>query len=227
MPAATRTIIVADDHPLFRAALHKCLLQFFGAATVMEAGDFPALQALLREHADADLLLLDLHMPGTQGFGGLGFINSHYPQLPVVVISANEKPAVMREAVACGAAGFLPKSAPAPVIAEALARVLAGGIWLPESVQQAGAAGAEAGAAVVAAFTPQQHKVALMLASGLPNKQIAAAMQVTEATIKAHLTTIFRKLGVTSRTQAVLALQALDITPPGQAGSRAIPVHGP
>jgi DNA-binding NarL/FixJ family response regulator len=202
-----RTLIVADDHPLFRAALHKCLLQTFGEITVVEAGDFPALQARLLEHPDADLLLLDLYMPGTQGFSGLSFVNARYPQLPVVVISANEKPGIMREAVACGAAGFLPKSASATVIAEGLAKVLAGEIWLPEGLDMAGADAA----ATDSALTPQQQRVAQMLVQGLQNKQIAAAMQVTEATVKAHMTAILRKLGVTSRTQAVLALQALEL----------------
>jgi DNA-binding NarL/FixJ family response regulator len=131
-----------------------------------------------------------------------------------VVISADEKPGTIREAVAHGAAGFLPKSAPASVIADALVHVLAGEIWLP-AVAQSGQQPVpqQTKAAALTSLTPQQYRVAQMLVSGLQNKQIASALLVSEATIKAHLTTIFRKLGVTSRTQAVLALQAMDVTP--------------
>lgn len=209
MPPVPRKIIIADDHPLFRAALHKCLTQFFGEIEIVEAGDLQGLQQLLGDHADADLLLFDLYMPGTKGFSGLNVVNTRYPQLPVVVISADEKPATIRDAVSHGAAGFLPKSAPASVIADALARVLAGEIWLPDTAQ-----GDEPVTehSALASLTPQQYRVAQMLVSGLQNKQIAAALQVSEATIKAHLTTIFRKLGVSSRTQAVLALQSMNVT---------------
>ncbi len=216
MTPNSRKIIVADDHPLFRAALHKCLMQALGKVQIVEAGDLDELQTLLKHHDDADLLLLDLHMPGTQGFSALTLINNKYAHIPVIVISANEKPAVMRAAVESGAAGFLPKSAPVEIITDAINRVLNGEIWLPPAAQQPGAdADNDQLEKVVGTFTPQQYRVSMMLVEGLQNKQIATAMLVTEATIKAHLTTIFRKLGVSSRTQAVLALKAIEITPQG------------
>lgn len=220
MSSNLRKIIVADDHPLFRAALQKCLTQTLGEVEIVEAGDLDTLQNLLQQHSDADLLLLDLHMPGAQGFSALMYVNGHYAHLPVIVISANEKPAVMRAAVECGAAGFLPKSAPVQVITEAVSRVLAGEIWLPQLP-----AGSEHGESalgvgenidsIVATFTPQQYRVSMMLVAGLQNKQIATGMDITEATVKAHLTSIFRKLGVSSRTQAVLALKSVELRPQG------------
>lgn len=220
MTSNPRKIIVADDHPLFRAALQKCLTQSLGEVEIIEAGDLETLQALLHSHGDADLLLLDLHMPGAQGFSALMHVNGHYAHLPVIVISANEKPGVMRAAVECGAAGFLPKSAPVPVITEAISRVLAGEIWLPalpdgdEQANTLTSAG-EPIATIVATFTPQQYRVSQMLVAGLQNKQIAIGMDITEATVKAHLTSIFRKLGVSSRTQAVLALKSVELRPQG------------
>ncbi|SDJ87540.1 response regulator transcription factor [Microbulbifer yueqingensis] len=214
-----RKFIVADDHPLFRSALRQSIGQAFPDAVLEEAHDMESLQECVAANEDCDLLLLDLHMPGAHGFSGLAFLTGQYPQLPVMVVSANEKPEIMCRAIDYGACGFLPKSAPAETIAAALHRVLAGEIWLPEGVSAACAqqeSAAEAVADAVATLTPQQFRVASMLGEGLLNKQIAYEMDVTEATVKAHLTALFRKLGVNSRTQAVLALNSLDVEPPGQ-----------
>ncbi|GAA5524796.1 transcriptional regulatory protein LnrK [Microbulbifer aestuariivivens] len=214
-----RKFIVADDHPLFRAALCQSIRATFADAELIEAKDMDSLQRCATEHADADLLLLDLHMPGAQGFSGLIFLSGQHPQLPVMVVSANEKPEVMCRAVDYGACGFLPKSAPVETIAEALHAVLAGDVWLPAEVASQCAtekSGPNEIADVVATLTPQQFRVATMLAEGLQNKQIAYELNVTEATVKAHLTALFRKLGVNSRTQAVLAISSLDVEAPGQ-----------
>ncbi|WP_237055097.1 response regulator [Microbulbifer sediminum] len=214
-----RQFIVADDHPLFRGALQQSIRQIFPQAELYEAHDMESLQACVTEHGDCDLLLLDLHMPGAHGFSGLAFLSGQHPQLPVMVVSANEKPEVMCRAVDHGACGFLPKSAPVDTIAEAIGKVLAGEIWLPEGMSALCArqeSATDAVADVVATLTPQQFRVATMLGEGLLNKQIAYEMDVTEATVKAHLTALFRKLGVNSRTQAVLALNSLDVEPPGQ-----------
>lgn len=216
---AGRKFIVADDHPLFRSALRQSIGQVFPDAALEEAHDMESLQACVAANEDCDLLLLDLHMPGAHGFSGLAFLSGQHPGLPVMVVSANEKPEVMCRAIDHGACGFLPKSAPVETIAEALREVLTGEIWLPDGVAarcggEATAAGAVAEA--VASLTPQQFRVASMLGEGLLNKQIAYEMGVTEATVKAHLTALFRKLGVNSRTQAVLALNSLDVEPPGQ-----------
>ncbi|WP_295801475.1 response regulator transcription factor [uncultured Microbulbifer sp.] len=215
--------IIADDHPLFRGALRQSITQTFPDAEIFEASDLQGLQDCVARHPDCDLLLLDLHMPGAHGFSGLIFLAGQYPQLPVMVVSANEKPEIMCRAIDYGACGFLPKSAPVEMMAEALQQVLDGEIWLPKEIAERYAAG-ESGtgetenevADVIATLTPQQFRVATMLAEGLLNKQIAYEMQVTEATVKAHLTALFRKLEVNSRTQAVLALSSLDVEQPGQ-----------
>ena len=217
-----RQFIIADDHPLFRGALRQSIQQTFPHAEVFEACDMQSLQQCVAEHPDCDLLLLDLHMPGAHGFSGLIFLNGQYPQLPVMVVSANEKPEIMCRAIDYGACGFLPKSAPVEQIAEALSRTIVGEIWLPPQVRERYRAGAQSTEGdgevvdVIATLTPQQFRVATMLAEGLLNKQIAYEMQVTEATVKAHLTALFRKLDVNSRTQAVLALSSLDVEAPGQ-----------
>ncbi|QKX17536.1 response regulator transcription factor [Microbulbifer sp. YPW1] len=218
---AARQFIIADDHPLFRGALRQSIQQHFPGATIFEACDMQSLQQCVAEHPDCDLLLLDLHMPGAHGFSGLIFLNGQYPQLPVMVVSANEKPEIMCRAIDYGACGFLPKSAPVEQIADALQQSLEGEIWLPPTVAERYEAGHTSGddaevVDVIATLTPQQFRVATMLAEGLLNKQIAYEMQVTEATVKAHLTALFRKLNVNSRTQAVLALGSLDVEPPGQ-----------
>lgn len=216
-----RQFIIADDHPLFRSALRLSIQQTFPDATIFEACDMQSLQQCVADHPDCDLLLLDLHMPGAHGFSGLIFLNGQYPQLPVMVVSANEKPEIMCRAIDYGACGFLPKSAPVEQIAEALQQSLAGEIWLPPAVAARYNAGDTSSDTndvvdVIATLTPQQFRVATMLAEGLLNKQIAYEMQVTEATVKAHLTALFRKLEVNSRTQAVLALSSLDVEMPGQ-----------
>lgn len=215
---AVQKFIVADDHPLFRSALRQSITRTFPGAELHEAEDMQSLQRCVAGHGDADLLLLDLHMPGARGFSGLIFLSGQCPEMPVMVVSANEKPEVMCRAIDYGACGFLPKSAPVETIARALRQVLAGEIWLPEAVAgHCGGGSPELAVAdVVASLTPQQFRVATMLAEGLLNKQIAYEMNVTEATVKAHLTALFRKLNVSSRTQAVLALGSLDVEPPGQ-----------
>ncbi|MCK7598298.1 response regulator transcription factor [Microbulbifer sp. CAU 1566] len=215
-----RQFIIADDHPLFRNALRLSIQQTFPGAVIFEACDMQSLQQCVADHPHCDLLLLDLHMPGAHGFSGLIFLSGQYPQLPVMVVSANEKPEIMCRAIDYGACGFLPKSAPVDQIAEALEQSLEGEIWLPPAVaeryESAGTADDNEVVDVIATLTPQQFRVATMLAEGLLNKQIAYEMQVTEATVKAHLTALFRKLDVNSRTQAVLALSSLDVEAPGQ-----------
>ncbi|WP_226704987.1 response regulator transcription factor [Microbulbifer elongatus] len=229
---SARQFIIADDHPLFRNALRLSIQQAFPDASIFEASDMQTLQQCVAEHPDCDLLLLDLHMPGAHGFSGLIFLNGQYPQLPVMVVSANEKPEIMCRAIDYGACGFLPKSAPVDQIAEALRQSLEGEIWLPPAVAERYQAGGDPGEDtevidVIATLTPQQFRVATMLAEGLLNKQIAYEMQVTEATVKAHLTALFRKLNVNSRTQAVLALGSLDVEAPGQFAPPARPEPKP
>lgn len=212
----TQHIIIADDHPLFRAALRQAVSQAVPEAEVAEVESIKALQAAVEQKPDADLVLLDLNMPGAHGFSGLVFMRGQYPGLPVVVVSGSEDLQVMRRSIDYGASGFIPKSAPLPEITDAIQAVLEGDMWLPEGVaEKLERMQAESTdfSDRLASLTPQQFRVLGMLAEGMLNKQIAYDLDVSEATIKAHITAVFRKLGVRNRTQAVIAIQQMELDP--------------
>jgi len=211
------TVIVADDHPLFRTAIKEALEANQGETTFLEASSFESLQKLVDENQDVDLVLLDLHMPGVTGFAGLVYLCKRYPSVPVVIISATEDSVVIQRALEHGAAGFIPKSSSIETITGAIDQVLMGEIWVPTSVQSnlPGSNDSELELAErMAQLTPQQFKVLMMMSQGLLNKQIAYDLGVSEATIKAHVTAIMNKLGVSNRTQAVLAASQLSVTSP-------------
>lgn len=210
-------LLVADDHPLFREALRAVLCRRWPEARILEADSADDLFALADAQADADLLLLDLSMPGAHGFSALVHLRAAQPQLPIIVVSAREEPAIMRRALEHGAAGFIPKSLEPAQIGDAVACVLDGGTWAPEAVVQAPAIDDEEAriAARVRELTPQQFRVLTLLGSGQLNKQIAWQLNVSEATIKAHMTAILRKLGAGNRTQAVLLAARLALDPGG------------
>ncbi len=204
------TVIVADDHPLFRAALVQALLGLMSGVRVIEVDRFESLRAAVEQAPEAELVLLDLHMPGAKGFSSLLYLRNEHPALPVVVVSGHEDPAVMRRALDFGASGFIPKSAGLPVLSEALNRVTEGGIWVPSQLQGASVSQTDRDQARrIASLSPQQFRVFMMLAEGFLNKQIAYEIHVTEATVKAHVTAILRKLGLVRRTQAALLAQRL------------------
>lgn len=210
-------IIIADDHPLFRAALKQAVTQAVPGVEIVEADSLVAVQEAVGTHSDADLVLLDLHMPGTNGFTGLVFLRGQNPGIPVVVVSGSEEPYVMKRALDYGASGFIPKSSPLDVIAEAISAVLEGEEWLPQDIADSLDDVPEEDqkfANNLASLTPQQFRVLTMLTEGLLNKQIAYELNVSEATIKAHVTAILRKLSVHSRTQAVIQAQRLGVEPP-------------
>lgn len=209
------TILLADDHPLFREALRGAVLRLMPDAILREAENVDALYALAEREAYADLLLLDLNMPGAQGFSALVHLRALHPQLPVMVVSAREDPATMRRALDHGAVGFLPKSADSAQLGDAIHRVLAGDRWIPAAAMSAPAAGSEEHdvARRLRELTPQQFRVLQMLSDGLLNKQIAYELNVSEATIKAHMTAVLRKLGANNRTQAVLIAGRLALDP--------------
>ncbi|HEY5718458.1 MAG TPA: response regulator transcription factor [Motiliproteus sp.] len=210
-------IIIADDHPLFRAALQQAVTKAVPGVEVIEADSLTALQDTVELHRDADLVLLDLHMPGTNGFTGLVYLRGQNPGMPVVVVSGSEEPRVMRRAIDYGASGFIPKSSPLEVISAAIVAVLEGEVWLSQEMSDSGEGVAEGDAefaAKLSSLTPQQFRVLMMLTEGLLNKQIAYELNVSEATIKAHVTAILRKLGVHSRTQAVIEASRLGVEPP-------------
>ena len=202
-------ILVADDHPLFRAAVLHALRAAMPEAGVFEAASAPALGDALLAHPHADLVLLDLTMPGARGFSALLHVRGEHPQVPVVVISSNDHPRVIRRAQQFGAAGFIPKSAPAEAIGEAVAAVLDGGTWFPPMAAERSEADAEL-AAKLAQLTPQQFRVLLCLADGLLNKQIAYELGLAENTVKVHVTAILKKLECHSRTQAAVLVKALE-----------------
>ena len=209
------TLLIADDHPLFREALRHAVARILPDAQLFEADSANALYALVDAQPDADLLLLDLNMPGVQGFGALVHLRALHPQLPVVMVSAREEPALMRRALDHGAMGFIPKSSDAATLASALQQVLDGERWVPEAALAAPPAATDerAVAARVRELTPQQFRVLQMLGAGLLNKQIGYELGVSEATIKAHMTAILRKLGASNRTQAVLLAGKLALDP--------------
>jgi DNA-binding NarL/FixJ family response regulator len=214
------TVIVADDHPLFRTAIKEALEAEQGGTKFLEASSFESLQELVDQQQEVDLVLLDLHMPGVSGFAGLVYLCKRYPSVPVVIISANEDPVVIRRALEHGAAGFIPKSSSIDTITQAISAILMGEIWAPAAREDPGAVGNASElelAERMAQLTPQQFKVLMMMSQGLLNKQIAYELGVSEATIKAHVTAIMNKLGVTNRTQAVLAANRLAVNNPNSA----------
>ncbi len=212
-------LIVADDHPLFRNALINAISNTFITKATVETDCFDATVQALEQHPDADLLLLDLHMPGNCGFLGLIQLRKSFPTLPIVVISASDDPDVIRRVMNFGASAYVPKSAHPVEIGKALNAVMDGEIWLPEKYQHLLKTNNQQHedsdlAAKVAQLTAQQYKVLYYLTEGWLNKQIAYDLHISEATVKAHMTAIFRKLGVTNRTQVVIQAQRLQLEAP-------------
>jgi DNA-binding NarL/FixJ family response regulator len=214
-------IVIADDHPLFRGALRQAVSGAVAGSLIVEVGAFSDLTTSLTAGGDTDLVMLDLTMPGVQGFSGLLYMRAAHPEIPVIVVSANDDPAVIRRCMEFGASGFLPKTTETGLIGEAVRLVLDGGSWTPANVDL-GAAGDTETADIVrrlSSLTPQQVRVLMMLSEGLLNKQIAYELSVSEATVKAHVSAILQKLGVDSRTQAVIAASKIASTAWAGAGA--------
>lgn len=203
-------IILADDHPLFRQALTLTLKSNFSGAKIFEAQTIPDLEQHLQSVNDVDLLLLDLDIPGAKGFDSLIAIRRTYPELGVVIISGFEDKETIYKAMNYGAAGFIPKSTPVPEMVIAIKEVLSGTLWTPDGKFNGHDTEKNIASEKVASLTPKQHKILLMFADGLLNKQIAYELGLSESTIKSHASTIFLKLGVRSRTQAVILLNEVQ-----------------
>jgi len=197
-------IVVADDHPLFRAALRSAVDKAAPGAEVVECASLAEAKAAMVA-GPVDLLLLDLKLSDSEGMAGLAAVRAEQPTVPVAVVSASEDAPVVRRALGLGAAGFIPKSSSLPQMVEAIAAILAGDSWAPD-VPEAD----DDLAGRVASLTPSQLRILEGLKAGRLNKQIAFDLGVSEATIKAHLTSVFRKLGVHNRTQAVILAKSLD-----------------
>jgi DNA-binding NarL/FixJ family response regulator len=208
-PGSPVKIIVADDHPLICAALTHALHGAMPESSILTASTLSALQAALGDHADLDLVLLDLHMPGAKGFSSLVLLRGERPELPVILISSNDHPRTIRRAQQFGAAGFLPKSAALEQMLEAIGAVMSGETWFPSYKAHRSAEDAQL-AARLAQLTPQQMRVLMCMADGLLNKQIAHELGLAENTVKVHVTAVLHKLGCHSRTHAAVLVKALE-----------------
>jgi DNA-binding NarL/FixJ family response regulator len=207
--------VVADDHPLFRGALKQALMRIGPDSRILEAGDFDGAKALIAANADADLVLLDLSMPGASGLSGLVAMRGQHSSLPVVVVSAHDDPETIRRALELGASGFISKSASMDQICSAISSVLEGGICTPDGIDLGEERDPEISDLIrrLQTLTPQQARVLGMIGEGRLNKQIAYELGVSEATVKAHVSAILQKLGVDSRTQAVIRLSRIGSDP--------------
>ena len=220
-------ILVADDHALMRAGIAATLRELDPQAQIAETADAAGTLAALEKCGGCDLALLDLYMPGAGGFELLGKLCDGYPDCRVFVISASESVSDMRRALDRGAAGYIPKSCERPLIRSAIELVLSGGIYIPAQMLGAltgNGSRAACGAPPIAretdlptcssALTDRQLDVLHLLTEGRSNKEMARQLGITESTVKVHLTAIFRFLGVSNRTQAVLAARARDLSSP-------------
>jgi DNA-binding NarL/FixJ family response regulator len=209
-------VLIADDHAIFRQGLRVVLGDLDSAVEILEAADFGEALATAKDAPDLSLLLADLRMPQMDGFDGLRALRRLLPRTPIMVLSASEEAADLFGALESGASGYLPKSAPAPVILDALRLVLAGGVYVPrELVSGEGKPLAQPAAALGrgGVLTPRQHEVLALIADGHSNKEIAYRIGTSEGTVKAHVTAIMRALGVRNRVQLLLAAEQRGIRP--------------
>jgi len=206
-------LVIADDHPLFRGALREAVSGLFEQVEISEAGSFDDVAKLLERGGEVDLILLDLTMPGVRGFSGLMYLRAQYPSVPIIVVSANDDPGVIRRCMDFGAWGDIHKTLGIEAMRAAVACVFEGGVWTPPDIDLGAGSDAETADLMtrLASLTPQQVRVLMMLSEGLLNKQIAYELGVSEATVKAHVSAILQKLGVESRTQAVIAAAKIEL----------------
>lgn len=205
-------VIIADDHPLFRDALQQAIENSIAGCKFVTAGSLDELRILMRQMEPIEMVMLDLTMPGSSGFSGLISIRAEFPEIPVVVVSANENESTIRKCIDLGASGFIPKSTGTEFILAAVNAIQSGEIWVPEGMNLEEGISSEANDLIqkVQSLTPQQMRVLSMLTEGLLNKQIAYELGVSEATVKAHVSAVLLKLGVDSRTQAVITMNKIS-----------------
>jgi len=202
--SACQTVLIADDHPLFREALQRVGGEVFSDHVFREVATSDEALALATDDDSVDLIFLDLNMPGMDGFSGLVSLRNAVPSVPIIVVSASDDSATIREAITCGASGFMPKSLSKDGMVAAVRYVLEGGVYTPTpSDQAAGTLDARLSEGI-SQLTHQQRTVLQMLVSGQSNKMIAYELSIVESTVKAHVSAILRKLNVHSRTQAVI-----------------------
>ncbi|TWX66776.1 response regulator transcription factor [Colwellia demingiae] len=210
-------VIIADDHPLFRTALKQAIIECIDDAGTLEADNFGELLIAIEATPSLEIVFLDLHMPGNDGFTGLTQLQNHYPDLVVIMVSSDDNDETMQKAINFGAAAFIPKSADLTTIARAIDTVLMGDIWLPELIEknegQQTALAHQKLAKQLGQLTPQQYVVLTQIADGQLNKQIAYELNIKETTVKKHVSAILEKLEVNNRTLAGLAYQQLMLAP--------------
>lgn len=200
-----KKILIADDHPLFRDALSQAVQSGFGDIEIVTCGSFASLQRMVESHSDSDLILLDLQMPGAVGFSALRYLGLRCPDIPIAIVSAHEDSYVVMKAIEHGASGFIAKSSPMAELVTAVQGILQGDVVLPNGIDLSYRTDETASANFskqIESLTPKQFRVLMMLIDGRINREIADELCVAEATVKAHLTEIFKKLGVSNRTQA-------------------------
>ena len=206
-------VLMVDDHALFRDGMRYVLQQLADEVEILDSGSFPDALQLARDNSDIDLALLDLNMPGSLGAQTIASWRREFPSVPLVILSATEDAALVRELIGLGVAAFIPKSDSASVMLQAVRLVLSGGTYAPlRFVSGASAAAAEhrplpPANGSVPGLTPRQSEVLNLLARGLPNKTIARELGLSEATVKVHLLAVFRVLRARNRTEAVVAAQ--------------------
>lgn len=206
--------LIADDHPLFREALRSALQTEFNKVVYLESDSFASTMEVIRKNRRLNLILLDLTMPGCENYYGLLRVKQNFPDIPVAVVSANEDIEVISQVVEFGADAYIPKSTPTSDFIHAIKLVLDGETWIPEDVkQQLVEVKSETKeiAQKVRELTPKQFQVLRHIKLGMMNKQIADTLNVTEATVKAHISSIFKSLGVKSRTQILVAIDKLNL----------------
>ncbi|MCJ8323272.1 MAG: response regulator transcription factor [Rhizobiales bacterium] len=204
-------IVIADDHPLCRGALNQTVRKLYPDANISEAENLEDLVAQIGKNSNIDLILLDLAMPGVRGFSGLLYLRSQHPNIPISICSASEDSTTIRRALDFGASGFIPKSASMDIMTSAIHAIMMGEVWIPEDIDLNIVDKEELMIKRMSTLTPQQMRVLMMVSEGLLNKQIAFALNVSEATIKAHVSAILQKLNVESRTQAVIVANRLGV----------------
>lgn len=203
------TILIADDHPLFRQAMMLAVAKVRPQARIVEAGTLAAAASAATATDDLILILLDLKMPGAVGYSGIAMLHAERPNVPILVVSSAEGAAAADEVRAFGAVGFLRKDSDLTTIESAISAAL-GGAATP-IINSSEAAPIDSVRQEVAGLTPTQLKVLLQVLDGQLNKQIAFNLGMSEATVKAHMTAIMRKLDVQNRTQAALVARSLGL----------------
>ncbi|MEQ1663524.1 MAG: response regulator transcription factor [Thiobacillus sp.] len=202
--------LLADDHPLMREGVRQVLSQLEPPVDILDAHDYPSLFAQTAAHADLDLAVVDLNMPGFSGVQGIVEFRGRFPDVPLVVLSASESPRDIRGALEAGALGYIPKAMSSTAMLDALRRVLAGDVYVPPCLGNAYDAGL-ADASGPLGLTARQADVARLLVLGHTNRTIADQLKITEATVKVHMRVVFEAVNARNRTEAVIALQQSEL----------------